>query len=283
MSKYTFRLEEQRPNDTELAVHHNHHTFAPREQLSWFDLLHPERHKGSASNYIKSIIYGGLDGIVSVFVSVAAVSGGSYAVGLVLVLGLAKLIAGGVSMGVGDWLATDAEVDLAKRERQREEWEVDNYPEGEIEEMVQLYMKKGVSEEAAREIMQILVKHKKAFVDVMMAEELGIASDADQEVPWKHGVVNFTSFMVFGIVPLIAYIIILSLKPVVDFTSAVFYVSIIVTALTAFGLGVLKGKLTGSSIWKSGIITVIFGAFTATIGWFVGWLLDDLFPGVKVD
>ena len=110
--------------------------------------------------------------------------------GLALILGLAKLFAGGISMGIGDWLATDAEVDLAKRERRREEWECENYLEGEIEEMVELYTKKGVDEATARRVVEILSRNKKAFVDIMMAEELGISPDATEEVPWKHGAVS---------------------------------------------------------------------------------------------
>lgn len=63
-------------------------------------------------------------------------------------------------MAVCDWLATDAEVDRAIREEKREAWEYDNNPEGEIEEMVELYVKKGVPEQTAREAMTILAKYK---------------------------------------------------------------------------------------------------------------------------
>jgi len=95
---------------------------------------HPEKHKGGSGKYIKSMIYGGLDGLVSVFVSVAAVAGGQAGITIVIVLGLAKLFAGAISMGVGDWMATAADVDQAVAERKRETWECDNYIEGEVEE-----------------------------------------------------------------------------------------------------------------------------------------------------
>lgn len=245
---------------------------------------HTEKHKTGAGNYVKSIIYGGSDGIVSVFVTVAAVSGSNFGIGLVLVLGLAKLFAGALSMGVGDWLATDAEVDMAARERKREEWECENYLEGEIEEMVELYVKKGLDEDTAREIMGILAKNKKVFVDIMMAEELGISPDLVDESPWKHGLINFTSFIVFGSIPLLAYVLIIGLRQAIVFnTNFVFYLSIAITVVSLFGLGVVKAKLTGSSWWKSGLQTVLFGSFTAFVGWFVGWILDYFFPGVNID
>jgi len=236
---------------------------------------HSEHHSGGASQYIKSIIYGGLDGIVSVFVTVAAVSGSNIGIGLVLVLGLAKLFAGAISMGIGDWLSTEAEVDMAKIERKREEWEVDNYVEGEVEEMVELYVKKGVPEDTARKIMKILSKHKKAFVDIMMAEELGISADVVDDVPWKHGLVNFGSFMGFGVVPLITYVVVVSIQHTTQIPSnTVFAISIAVTVFTLLLMGVLKGVLTGSPVVKSAVITVIFGSFTATVGWFIGWILN---------
>jgi len=244
-------------------------------------LMQEEKHK-RGGQYIKSAIYGGLDGIVSVFVAVAAASGSNFTIGIALILGLAKLFAGGISMGVGDWLATDAEVDMAKRERKREEWECDNYMEGEVTEMVELYVKKGVPRENAEKIIEILSKHKKPFVDIMMAEELGIPPDSEFEIPWKHGVTNFGSFMVFGVVPLLAYVIVVGLQSVYNFNGSVaFYVSISMTVLTLFGMGFAKAKLTGSSTIKSAAVTVIFGSFTAFVGWFVGWILNYSFPAVN--
>jgi len=252
------------------------------EAKSWFDFIHPEYHK-AGGQYIKSIIYGGLDGIVSIFVTVAAASGGNIGVTLILVLGLAKLFAGGLSMGIGDWLATDAEVDMAKRERKREEWECDNFLEGEIDEMVELYTNKGMDEAASREIMAILSKNKNAFVDIMMAEELGIPPDIENEVPWKHGAINFASFMGFGVVPLLVYILVAASSNSHASSKTIFYISIAVTAMTLTLMGLIKGKLTGSSLWKSALITLLFGSFTAFIGWFVGWILNYFFPGVNID
>src|SRR5690348_8748753 len=109
--------------------------------------------------------------------------------------------------------------------------------DGEIEEMVQLYVSKGVPEENARKIMAIFAKDKRIFVDIMMAEELGISVDDEHEIPWKHGTINFGSFMLFGIVPLLAYIIFVGagLKG-----SFIFYISIAVTVLTLVGMGIVK-------------------------------------------
>lgn len=81
---------------------------------------------------------------------------------------------------------------------------MENNPEGEVDEMVELYVKKGVPEATARRIMEILSRRKEAFVNIMMAEELGIVSDQGEASSWKNGLATFIAFMAFGVVPLVA-------------------------------------------------------------------------------
>jgi DNA damage-binding protein 1 len=218
------------------------------------------------------MIYGGLDGIVSVFVSVAAVAGGDVSIGLVIVLGMAKLLSGAISMGVGDWMATAADVDQAVTERGRESWEYDNYVEGEVEEMVQLYVEKGLSEATARRLFEIISPHRKLFIDMMMVDELGILPEEAEQVPWKHGAVNFGSFVAFGIVPLISYIVIVASKSGIN-SNTIFYITIGVTVATLFMMGIIKSKLTGTNWLKSGVSTILFGSIGAAIGWGVTFVL----------
>ena len=93
-----------------------------------------ERHAKSGK-YIKSVVYGGLDGIVTTFAVVAGVNGASLSAGVVLILGFANLVADGLSMAIGDYLSTKSEQEYQKAERAREAWEVEHYPEGEKKEL----------------------------------------------------------------------------------------------------------------------------------------------------
>eukprot|EP01117_Protostelium_nocturnum_P011260 TRINITY_DN4090_c0_g1_i1.p1 TRINITY_DN4090_c0_g1~~TRINITY_DN4090_c0_g1_i1.p1 ORF type:complete len:272 (-),score=81.96 TRINITY_DN4090_c0_g1_i1:185-1000(-) len=242
---------------------------------------HSEQHK-SSGQFVKSAIYGGLDGVASIFVSIAAVAGQKdVGVGLALVFGLAKLFAGGLSMGIGDWLATSAEVDLARTEKAREAWEFDNFPEGEIEEMVEIYVKKGLSPEAAKRIMEILSKYPQAFIDIMLAEEIGISSDIFNQKPWKHGLVNFTSFMIWGSIPLIVYLVFVAIKSQLDH-NVIFGICAGVSILTLFIMGLIKGKLTDSNLFLSALLTVFCGAVSAGIGY--GTVIGlEKWTGVRAD
>jgi len=244
------------------------------QPLPYVQVPHHESHREGSGKYVKSMIYGGLDGIVSVFVSVAAVAGGHSPYSIVLILGLAKLLSGAISMGVGDWMATAADVDHAKLERRRETWECDNYIEGEIEEMVELYKDKGLSDASARRLFAIISPHRKVFVDMMMVNELGILPEGEEDIPWKHGAVNFGSFMVFGIIPLIGYAIFIFSeqgKPTID----AFGLSIALTGFTLFMMGMFKGKLTGTNWIRSGIITILFGSIGAIVGWLISFILNE--------
>jgi len=95
-----------------------------------------EAHGGFGSDYVKSIVFGGLDGIITTFSTIASSVGGNLSIEAVITLGFANLIADAISMGVGDFISSKAEYDYLMAERAREAWEFDNHPEGEKQEMV---------------------------------------------------------------------------------------------------------------------------------------------------
>lgn len=117
----------------------------------------------------------------------AGIAGARLNIGLVLIMGFANLFADGISMGMGDFLSSRAEAQFEKAERKREEWECDNYLEGEKREMIELYQKKGLDDEDAKALVDIISKNKKIFVDFMMVEELGIIPSNEGESPAKNG------------------------------------------------------------------------------------------------
>eukprot|EP01130_Rhizamoeba_saxonica_P016892 TRINITY_DN78_c0_g1_i3.p1 TRINITY_DN78_c0_g1~~TRINITY_DN78_c0_g1_i3.p1 ORF type:complete len:230 (-),score=52.75 TRINITY_DN78_c0_g1_i3:296-985(-) len=194
-----------------------------------------EKHK-FGGDYVKSIVYGGLDGIITTFAVVSGVAGAGLGIVVVLIMGFSNLVADGISMGVGDYISTSAELSYAKAERRREEWEYDNYIEGEKREMVELFRDRGLSKRDAKKVINILSTNKEHFIDLMMVEELGMMSPDPDESPAKHGVVTFLSFVVFGLVPLLSYLLAYMINPEANFDD-LFIVAIILTGVTLFGLG----------------------------------------------
>lgn len=226
-----------------------------------------ERHSGQGQ-YIKSAVYGGLDGIITTFAVVAGVAGAELSAGVVLILGFANLIADGLSMAIGDFLSTKSENEYHKTEREREAWEVDNYPEGEKKELVDLYTEKGMTKEDAETIVGLISRNKKTWVDIMMVEELGIIEST--ESPLKNAVVTFLSFGVFGLIPILAYVL---AYPIAFFRENTFAVACTLTLLTLFTLGAVKVKVTGKNFFKSGLETVTVGGLAAIAAYLVGHFL----------
>jgi VIT1/CCC1 family predicted Fe2+/Mn2+ transporter len=230
-----------------------------------------EEHQQARGQYLKSLVYGGLDGIITTFAVVAGVTGASLSPVVILILGFANLIADGLSMAVGDYLSTMAENEYNQTERKREEWEVDHYPEGEKKEMIQLYRDKGMDPKDAVTITDILSKKKKAWVSVMMVEELGIVES--EESPLRNALVTFFSFIAFGFIPLIAYVLSNFLSSIRSIT---FLIACILTGLTLFTLGAIKVKFTERNWFLSGLEMLFVGGIAASAAYGIGALVAML-------
>ncbi|MBA7501006.1 hypothetical protein ES704_03768 [subsurface metagenome] len=234
----------------------------------------PERHQQEAGRYIKSIIYGGLDGIITTFAVVAGVTGAKLPLGIVVILGLANLLADGLSMGIGDYLSSKSEKEYQADERRREEWEVEHYPEGEKLEMLEVYQAKGMSKNDAETVIEIISKYPKAWVDIMMAEELEIIETKDS--PVKNGLVTFLSFAVFGFIPLSSYVIAQLIPALENDPTLSFIIACALTGLALFTLGALKVKVTGKNFIKSGLEMFALGGLAAAAAFGIGYLLRGI-------
>lgn len=227
-----------------------------------------EDHNLSQGKYIKNIVYGGLDGTITTFAAVAGVAGAALKPEIVLIMGFANLVADGLSMAIGDFLSTKAEIAFSKAEREREAWEVEHYPEGEKLELIELYIAKGMDQKDAETVTEIISKNKKSWVDIMMVEELGILHT--DESPIKNALITFTSFSFFGFLPILAYVFLQFLPTMPN----PFIIASIMTGLTLFSLGALKVKVTGQNWFLSGLEMFLVGGIAAASAYGVGAFLN---------
>ncbi len=230
-----------------------------------------EKHQTGHGQYIKSFVYGGLDGIVTTFAVVAGVVGANLSASVVLILGVANLIADGISMAFGDYLSTKAENEYMAAERVREIWETRNYPDGEKREMVEIYTEKGIPEPDAKAIVDILSKHEKPWVDIMMLEELGLVEN--RESPLRNAFVTFASFVFFGSIPVLIYVI---ARFIPFFAAHTFTTACFLTGITLFILGTLKIYFTRQHWFRAGLEMFLLGGFAAIAAYFIGVLLGRL-------
>lgn len=261
-----------------------------------------EKHGGGGkiAARLKCMVYGGIDGILTTFATVASVAGGGLSASIVLIIGMSHIIADGISMGTGDAMSSQAEIDYNNSERDRELWEMENNLPGEIEEMIDLYVAKGVSRDDARSIMSTVAKYKTVFLDLMMMEELKIMpsheGDDDEDSPIMSGMITMLAFIVFGSIPMLPYLLV-SLFPslfsmmlgyAATSTSMAFIelcTSLAFTLITLFVLGAIKGAMVDSSSmsewnenseggwWKSGMIMTLNGTVTAVISYSISYVM----------
>lgn len=239
-------------------------------------LTSPEPHRISGP-YLKPIIFGGLDGILTAFAIVAGAAGGSLSPNVVLILGFSNIFADALSMGVGEFLSSKAENEWILDERRREEWELENYPEGEIREMIEIYEERGMNRADATLVVKTMSKYKQFFVDVMMKEELELqVPESDHAIgSMKEGVAMFCSFAVFGSFPLVGYVIIPVSFPDLG-EDILFKCACIVTGAVLFFMGCVKSLFSNGKWYLCGLETLLLGGSCATVAFTVGQAMDKL-------
>jgi VIT1/CCC1 family predicted Fe2+/Mn2+ transporter len=230
-----------------------------------------ERHGGAGSLYIGDLVYGGLDGIVTTFAVVSGVAGAELGSGVIMILGLANLLADGLSMAVGAYLSSKSEREYYERERAREAWEVEHFLEGERAEMLQIYAEQGYSPQEAQALVEIQSRDPERFVDTMMIQELGLLPD--DRKPLLSALATFAAFAVAGALPLLVYV--LGLVVAID-PAASFPVATVLSGLALFGLGAAKVRITERNWLRSGLEMLVVGGLAAGVAYLVGYLLQGL-------
>ena len=228
-----------------------------------------EEGHNASGELVKSVVFGGLDGILASFAVVTGATGGGLSPAAILVLGFSGAVAEGLAMGLGDALSARAERDLVLHERNREFWEYDSYKEGEIAEMVELYVGKGMSRPDAEEVVGLMSDHRGFFVDLMTVEELGLQLPDPDDNPWKDGLVTFTSFFVFGSLPLLGYAFVPALEPGLT-PHQLLVIACVVTGAALFALGAVKSYFSPKSWVRGGVEMLLVGGLVAMLAYWVG-------------
>ena len=216
-------------------------------------------------NYVRDWIYGGIDGAVTTFAVVSGVAGASLAPVIVLILGFANLIADGFSMAASNFLGTRAELDDYRRLEKIEYRHIEKYPEGEREEIRQIYLDKGFEGEELEKAIELITADKVRWVQTMLTEEYGLP--AEIRSPVKAALSTFSAFIACGLVPLLPYLFGLGNS---------FVISSVLTGITFFLIGSVKSRWSTASWLRSGAETFVVGALAAVLAYGVGVLLKGI-------
>ncbi len=221
--------------------------------------------KAPRPNYLRDWVYGGIDGAVTTFAIVAGVVGADLGSRVILILGLANLLADGFSMAAGNYSGTKTEIDDYRRIEAIERHHIEEVPEGEREEVRQLLANRGLTGDALDQAVESITDDIDHWVEIMMRDEHGLASEPRS--PLKAAASTFISFLLCGAVPLL---------PFAFGWSDAFQISILSTGIVFALIGALKSRWSLTPAWRSAVETLAIGALAASVAYGVGVYLKAL-------
>jgi VIT1/CCC1 family predicted Fe2+/Mn2+ transporter len=215
---------------------------------------HIEQHFRSSES-IRDIVIGMSDGLTVPFAIAAGLSGVLVATHLVVTAGLAEIVAGSISMGLGGYLAAKSDADHYAAERRREEREIVELPEAEVAEVATILAGYGLEPARAREVAEAFKERPKEWVDFMMRYELDLAEPNPQRIVRSPLTIG-GAYAAGGIIPLFPYFLVSTVHDALP-------LSVVATVIALFAFGWFKGHFTGAPRWSSALQTVLVGGLAA--------------------
>lgn len=224
-----------------------------------------KHHRNIGGNALRAAVLGGNDGLVSNFSLVMGVAGASSGQSEVMLAGVAGLLAGALSMALGEWISVKSSQELYENQMEIEMEELEHNPEGEEKELALIYQAKGIPKEQAKEMAAELMKDKELAHDVLVKEELGIDPEEMKGSAMEAALSSFFMFAIGAVLPVLPFFF------SGGFTAIIY--SAILSTLGLFLIGASITLFTGRSVWKSGMRQVIFGLAAAAITYGIGSLI----------
>lgn len=215
---------------------------------------HEEEHLES-SDFLRDVVIGMSDGLTVPFALAAGLTGAVANSSIIVIAGIAEIVAGSIAMGLGGYLAGKTEQDHFNSELKREYDEVEKVPEMEKKEVKDFFENLGLSEEVQLKATEEISKDKKQWVDFMMKFELGLAKP-DPKRATKSALNIGLSYAVGGIIPLSPYFFIDDSREALKF-------SVVATLICLFIFGYFKSKITGIPAFSGALKVMLIGALAA--------------------
>jgi VIT1/CCC1 family predicted Fe2+/Mn2+ transporter len=229
------------------------------------------RHRSTGGNALRAAVLGANDGMVSNLSLVMGVAGVSMNRQAILVAGMAGLLAGAISMALGEWLSVQSSRELYANQIKIEKAEIEQAPEEEAEELSLIYQSRGLDKNQAAVMAKQIISNRDYAVETLARDELGINPEELGGSAWEAAVTSFFLFVLGAIVPLFPYFFLTG-------TTAVM-VSIFFSMIGLFILGAVITLFTGRKVLPSGLRMVAFGMAAAGITFTIGILIGTSIGG----
>jgi VIT1/CCC1 family predicted Fe2+/Mn2+ transporter len=223
------------------------------------------RHAPIGGNALRAAVLGANDGLVSNLSLVMGVAGAGLESRVILITGLAGLLAGACSMAMGEWISVQSSRELYERELAVERVEIARFPEEEYQELVEIYEERGLSTSVAQQMATHVMADAERALEVMAREELGIDPEELGGSAWTAATSSFVLFVAGAVVP-VAWFACFS-------TAAAVPLSLAASAVALFAIGAAITRVTSRSPWRSGTRQLAMGLAAAAATYGIGYLL----------
>ncbi|HEY5609146.1 MAG TPA: VIT1/CCC1 transporter family protein [Alphaproteobacteria bacterium] len=223
------------------------------------------RHGQVGANALRAAVLGANDGLVSNLSLVMGVSGAALSNDIVLITGLAGLIAGAASMAMGEWLSVQSSRELYQKQIATEASELELMPEEEKQELELIYQAKGLSEPEAKALADRMLSDKDRALDTLVREELGIDPEQLGGSAWAAASASFLLFCLGAIIPVFPFLFVEGINAIAA--------SVALSTVALFVIGGLTSLFTAKPVWFAGLRQLVIGLAAAAVTFGVGHLL----------
>jgi vacuolar iron transporter family protein len=227
--------------------------------------------RGPTRSYLRDFVYGAIDGTVTTFAVVAGVAGAGLDTPVVVILGVANLVADGFSMAISNYLGARAEEQRRRRLQREEEHHIAVVPAGEREEMRQLLARWDLDDDLLANLLDAITRDRDRWVSLMMQLEHGFSTS--RASPARAGAATFAAFVAVGFVPLAPFVVDAAGPAAL---TSLFMWSTTMTLVAFVAVGVAKGIVVAQSWWRSGLETLTIGGTAAALAYAAGAALGGL-------
>jgi VIT1/CCC1 family predicted Fe2+/Mn2+ transporter len=226
---------------------------------------HVESHF-TASEFVRDVVIGMADGLTVPFALAAGLSGADTTTRIIVVAGLAEIAAGSIAMGLGGYLAARNDADHYASELRREQREVEEIPDEEAREVLEVFETYGLTHAEAVPIVDSLRQRPRQWIDFMMRFELGL-EEPDPKRALRSASTIAGAYIAGGLIPLAPYMLMSS-------AYAALIASVIATIIALAAFGAVKGHYTGTSPGSSAARTALIGGLAAAAAFGIARLVS---------
>lgn len=237
--------------------------------------MHPHKNpnyihhqKPGVASTVREVVFGMEDGMVSTMGAITGIAVGSGNHFIVVLAGLVIISVESISMGVGSYLSSKSQKEVNERMLEEEREEIDNYPAEEKKEMEELFIKDGWSKKLAKQMALESSKKKDLMLNEMAYRELQVFR-TNLEKPVKNGFLMWGSYIIGGFIPTVPYLLISDVNSVIP-------ISVFITLVGLFFLGVATSRFTYRAWWKSGLEMFVLAGLAGLVGYVVGAVAQNI-------